>query len=576
MMAAGDRADEGNGGAADVDATVGIAPATEETEETEAFWAAAAEGRLVAERCDSCGAESFPPRGICRVCRSREVSPVDVAGPGVVHSFTVNHQRWMADLEVPYAVVLVEFPDHPGVRVAGRLRGIDPEDVAIGLVVDVGFAPGPGGVAIPSFVAAPHREPPTAPSRGNRGRKPDPIASSSRSLRASNERLEDRVVLSGVGQSAIGRQVDRSGLQLTLDAILAAVADAGLTVDDLDGLAMFPGGGAANLPGYANGNLYEVQDALGLTTTWRQGQVEGMALPFHGPAMAVATGQARHAVIWRTVKEGSAARNAGGRPAYGSTKPRAEGPNAWLLPVGMLSPVCQIAPYATRYIHEFGVTREQLGWIPVTQRAHAAANPDAVYRDPLTLDDYLGARMISTPLGLYDCDVPVDGATAIVVSAIETAPDLRAPVRVEAMAGVVEGRPLWEQWEDLTHVGHGAAAAMWARTDLRPADVDVAQLYDGFSIEVVWWLEAMGFCGPGEAGAFVEGGRRIALDGELPLNTWGGQLSGGRLHAAFGHTAEAVRQLRGEAGDRQVAFPEVAAVTNVGGIEAGAALLTRW
>jgi acetyl-CoA acetyltransferase len=125
-------------------------------------------------------------------------------------------------------------------------------------------------------------------------------------------------------------------------------------------------------------------------------------------------------------------------------------------------------------------------------------------------------------------------------------------------------------------VGYGAAAAMWARTDLRAGDVDVAELYDGFTIEAVWWLEAMGFCGTGEAGAFVDGGTRIALGGELPLNTWGGQLSGGRLHAAFGHTAEAVRQLRGEAGDRQVAGAEVAAVTNVGGFEAGAALLTRW
>ena len=389
-------------------------------------------------------------------------------------------------------------------------------------------------------------------------------------------RLEDGAVVSGVGQSAIGRQVDRSGLQLTLDAIEAAVADAGLTLDDIDGLAMFPGGGAANLPGYANGNLYEVQDALNVTTTWRQGQVEGMSLPFYAPAMAVATGQARHAVIWRTVKEGSAARNAGGRPAYGSTKPVAEGPLAWLLPIGALSPVVQIAPYATRYMHEFGATREQLGWIPVTQRAHAALNPDAVYRDPLTLDDYLGARMISTPICLYDCDVPVDGATAIVVSAVETAPDLRAPVRIEAIAGVIDGRPSWEQWEDMARVGHATGRAMWNRTSLRPTDVDVAQLYDGFTIEVVWWLEAMGFCGVGEAAAFVEGGSRIALDGELPLNTWGGQLSGGRLHAAFGHTAEAVRQLRGEAGDRQVAGAEVAAVTNVGGFEAGAALLTRF
>ena len=390
------------------------------------------------------------------------------------------------------------------------------------------------------------------------------------------ELFERRVVISGVGQSAIGRRVGRSGFQLTLDAISAAVTDAGLTVDDIDGLAMFPGGGAASLPGYANGNLHEVQDALRITTTWRQGIVEGMALPCYGPALAVAAGQARHAVIWRTVKEGRAARTAGGRPAYGSIKPVAEGPLAWLLPVGMLSPVVQVAPYAARYMHEYGVSREQLAWIPVTQRAHAALNPDAVYRSPLTVEDYLGARMISSPMCLYDCDVPVDGATAIVVSAVETAADLRAPVRIEAMAGVVEGRPSWEQWEDMGRVGYGAAAAMWARTSLRPDDVDVAELYDGFTIEAVWWLEAMGFCGTGEAGSFVDGGKRISLDGSLPMNTWGGQLSGGRLHAAFGHLAEAVRQLRGEAGARQVAGAEVAAVTSVGGIEAGAALLTRW
>jgi len=389
------------------------------------------------------------------------------------------------------------------------------------------------------------------------------------------EAAERRAVISGVGQSAIGRRLDRSGLQLTLDAILAAIADAGLDLDDVDGLAMFPGGGAANLPGYANGDIYEVQDALRLRTTWRQGQVEGMSLPFYGPAMAVATGQARHVVVYRTVKEGSASRAAGGRPAYGSTKPVAEGPLAWLLPVGMLSPVVQVAPYATRYMHDFGVTREQLAWIPVVQRAHAGRNPDAVYRDPLTVDDYLAARMISTPMCLYDCDVPVDGATAIVVSAAATASDLRAPVRIEAMAGVIDGRPSWDQWEDMDRVGHATAAAMWSRTDLRAGDVDVAQLYDGFTIEVVWWLEALGFCGTGEAGEFVAGGSRIGTGGEVPLNTWGGQLSGGRLHAAFGHTAEAVRQLRGEAGARQVTGAEVAVVTNVGGYEAGAALLTR-
>jgi acetyl-CoA acetyltransferase len=390
------------------------------------------------------------------------------------------------------------------------------------------------------------------------------------------ELLERRAVISGVGQSAIGRRIDRSGFQLTLDAIVAAIDDAGLTVDDIDGLAMFPGGGKANLPGYSGANLYEIQDALRVTTTWRQGLVEGMSLPFWGPVQAVATGLARHVVVYRTVKEGSAARIAGGRPAYGSIHPEAEGPLAWLLPVGALSPVCQLAPYAARYMFEFGVTREQLAWIPVTQRAHAALNPDAVYREALTVDEYMSSRMISSPICLFDCDVPVDGSTALVISAAETATGLRAPVGIEAMAGVIDGRPSWEQWEDLARVGYATAAGMWRRTDLRPADVDIAQLYDGFTIEAVWWLEALGFCKTGEAGAFVDGGGRISIGGDLPLNTWGGQLSGGRLHAAFGHTAEAVRQLRGEAGDRQVLDAEVAAVTSAGGFEAGAALLTRW
>jgi uncharacterized OB-fold protein len=133
-----------------MDATIGIPPAV--TEETEPFWAAAAEGRLLVEGCSSCGAESFPPRGICRSCRSRETAPVEITDPGQVYSYTVNYQRWLPDLPVPYAIVLVEFDGHPGVRVVGRLRGCAPEQARIGLPVRVGFEPGPGGYAIPSFV----------------------------------------------------------------------------------------------------------------------------------------------------------------------------------------------------------------------------------------------------------------------------------------------------------------------------------------------------------------------------------------------------------------------------------------
>lgn len=135
-----------------MDATTGIPPAI--TEETGLFWEAASQGRLVVERCSNCGAESFPPRGICRSCRGRAMVPAEITGRGHVYSFTVNYQRWLPDLDVPYAIVLVEFADHPGVRVAGRLRGCPPEQAAIGMAVDVGFEPGPGGVAIPSFLAA--------------------------------------------------------------------------------------------------------------------------------------------------------------------------------------------------------------------------------------------------------------------------------------------------------------------------------------------------------------------------------------------------------------------------------------
>ena len=136
-----------------MDATIGIPPAV--TEETEMFWAAASQGRLVVEGCASCGAQSFPPRGICRSCRGRTMVPVEITGRGSIYSLTVNYQRWLPDLEVPYAVVLVDFADHPGVRVVGRLRGCPPESAAIGMPVEVGFEPGPGGYAIPSFLVVP-------------------------------------------------------------------------------------------------------------------------------------------------------------------------------------------------------------------------------------------------------------------------------------------------------------------------------------------------------------------------------------------------------------------------------------
>jgi acetyl-CoA acetyltransferase len=192
----------------------------------------------------------------------------------------------------------------------------------------------------------------------------------------------------------------------------------------------------------------------------------------------------------------------------------------------------------------------------------------------MTLDDYLGARMISSPLCLYDCDFSSDGAAALIVSAAETARDLRRPpVRIEAAGTALKGRHSWDQWEDLTTMGcRDAAAMMWSRTDLGPSDVDFAWVYDGFSILALQWIEALGFCKKGEGGPFIEGGHRIAFGGELPINTDGGQLSAYRLHG-YGGLHEACLQLWGEAESHQLLRPPEVAVVGVGACTMCASLL---
>ncbi len=192
----------------------------------------------------------------------------------------------------------------------------------------------------------------------------------------------------------------------------------------------------------------------------------------------------------------------------------------------------------------------------------------------MTMDDYLSVRWVSEPFCLYDCDVPCDGSTAVVVSHRDYAPDTpNGAVHVNAMGTALRGRPSWDQFDDLTTMAmRDSAASLWERTELTPADVDTAQLYDGFSFISMAWLEALGFCGKGEGGPFVEEGH-IRPDGSLPLNTWGGQLSGGRLHG-FGFLHEGIMQLRGTAAI-QVAGCEVAAIGAGGGPESGALLLTK-
>jgi acetyl-CoA acetyltransferase len=365
-----------------------------------------------------------------------------------------------------------------------------------------------------------------------------------------SERFEDQVVVSGIGQSEVGRSLDRSSLNLTIDAILAAVADAGLSLADVDGLMTYPGGGTFLGAGFAGPPLVDVYDSLGIQPRLLMGNFEGPAQlgPIVNGGLAISGGLARHVVVYRTVKEGSA------RRARQTGTNNAE----WITALGGGPAPIGYALLARRHFHEYGTTREQLAQIALTARAHARLNPKAVFREPLSLDEYLGSRMIAEPLCLFDCDVHCDGSTAIVLSHAETAGDApNGPVHLEAVGLAPPVRSQYAQHVDL-QPGLMAAREMWSRSDLTPSDVDVGGIYDGFSILTMLWLEALGFCGIGESGPFVSDGR-ISLQGELPINTDGGQLSGGRLHG-LGFVHEMCKQLRGTAGERQIEGARVAVV----------------
>jgi acetyl-CoA acetyltransferase len=373
---------------------------------------------------------------------------------------------------------------------------------------------------------------------------------------------ERAAAITGVGRSAVGRRLGRTSMALTVDAALAAIADAGLRPSDIDGLSTYPGG-----PAGPSGPA--LQDALRLKVAWHSGGGEGPAQlgAIVQACAAISLGLCRHVLVFHTVVDS--------KPLVGTGSQRATADMQWLLPFNAVSPANWHALEAQWHFQRYGTTREQLGWIPITLRANAARNPDAVYRTPLTMEDYLTARMISTPLCLYDCDVPVEGSTAFVVSFAEYQADAPKPVaQIHAVGTARRERPLWDQWDDSAGGTRDAANQLWSRADVVPADVDVAQLYDGFSTMLLTWIEELGFCDRGAGGAFVEGGARIGAGGQLPVNTDGGQLSAGRLHG-FGHVHEAVLQVRGDAADRQVEGAEVAVVSNGGGHISGCMLLTR-
>ncbi|MGW5161150.1 acetyl-CoA acetyltransferase [Nonomuraea wenchangensis] len=365
------------------------------------------------------------------------------------------------------------------------------------------------------------------------------------------------VAIAGAAESDLG-VTGRSILGLQAQAIGRALEDAGLTLADVDGLAT---------TGVSRFSATQVADYLGLRPAWTDSTFAGgsaFEMYVARAVQAIEAGQCSTVVI----SYGSNQRSARSRSLAGvveSHTPEAQ----FETPYGPLYPISYYAMSAQRYLHEYGGTREQLAEVAVAAREWALLNP-AAYRHgagPLSVADVIGAPMVSTPLTTADCCLVTDGGGAVVLTSLDRARDLRRPpVRVLGYGERTTNTSMTAV-DDLTVTGAvESGRAAFARAGLTPADVDVAEVYDSFTITVVLTLEALGFCGRGEALDWIAGGR-IRPGGDFPLDTSGGGLSychPGQYGVLL--LVEAVRQLRGECGARQVPDAEIALAHGTGGI----------
>jgi len=373
-----------------------------------------------------------------------------------------------------------------------------------------------------------------------------------------------RVAIVGVGYSQVGRHSGLSERHHAAQAGLAALDDAGLTVADVDGVTTW------------GGDAIDFADTLGISpVNWHLnvGVSPAFITPAVHAAMAVATGHSEVCMAWRIMMQ----QPSGAELSAGSAALRSPDMSdaQFLYPFGDFSPTQWAGLLMNRYLHESDCTEEHFAEFAVAQREYAVRNDNALQREPLTAEAYLAAPYISKPLRLLDCDYPCDSGSAVIFTTEERARDLRQPaVLVEASALAAIHNMTFETLPDMVRTAPvHCAEVLWSRTDLTPADVDCAQLYDGFSVITFQWLEALGFCDPGAAGPFIAaGGTR--LTGAMPTNTDGGACNVGRRHGA-NFCIEATRQLRGQCGDRQVGGAEVAVWANAVGPFAGAMLLTK-
>jgi acetyl-CoA acetyltransferase len=360
-----------------------------------------------------------------------------------------------------------------------------------------------------------------------------------------------KIAVSGVGFSQATRTAERPLAAHALEAVKAAVEDSGLKLSDIDGLATYPelpATGHAEVDGISIVSVNCMMAMLKLPhLTWHMqtGSVNiGGAV--QTAVNALLAGACKYAVVWRAMHNPKGTyQNLPGTYAPGALQ--------FTAPYGFGGPGQHMAVAYTRYLEKNNQSRDKMVTLAVTQRKHGLKNPHSYFKEPLTAEDYFDSRMVAHPFCLYDCDIPVQGAVAIVLTAADRARDLKpTPAylagygqrlhfevagRIGSLAPYMEG-------------GRSSAQLTWERSGFTPKDVDVAQIYDGFSASVMYGLESYGFCKEGEGLDFIQGGR-IELDGELPLNTFGGSLSTGRIHGLW-HIIEGVLQASGRAGERQV------------------------
>jgi acetyl-CoA acetyltransferase len=391
----------------------------------------------------------------------------------------------------------------------------------------------------------------------------------------------NQAAIVGIGQTEFAKLLDRTETDLACEAILRAADDAGIDPRQIDGIARYDLEPATEV---------EVIYTLGIphlrfyTGTASGGG--GLASVVGMAALAVAGGAADTVVAYRSRKRSKVAsfgpaKGMTGRP-WEQAGTRLTGRSQYHHPYGVAAPVQEVALIARRHMHAFGTKAEHFGMQAVVQRFHAGSNPAAMYRTPITLEDWANSRMISDPIHLLDCSLENDGAVALIVTSAERAKDLRQPpVYIMSFAqGEHPGHYGLADYFRYTGVFGGRdtggtfiGRTLFDRAGVTPADVDAAMIFDHFTPAVLMSLEQYGFCPIGDGGPFVEAGETRWPSGKIPVNTHGGSTSESSIHG-FNHYPEAVRQLRGTAYN-QVSNCEIVFVCGAITDPAGAVLLRR-